>query len=505
MDREVCSSARRRPRFGRVLEGCERCVPPRKGCRDASIILRVLSALTVRVAVPFVLGVALVLAIFPVFGEGATGGGRIELKNETFTCSKYPQPVDFDLVKVTIEPGRRARTDGFHTSNRGGECTGRIGRLEIDTWTADGIKVHQPAHDLVIEGGYVRCHAREGDVHQDGIQAMGGERVTFKNLEVDCTTASNGAMFINQGAGRNGRPTDIVCDGCILKKGPTRNRVLRISDSLRSGARNSTIVWCGTGPECGEGPPIMIIDAATDPVNENNRIVLHSEGAAPPPEPQPPALRLTRFALSSTTPKAGGRLSALLTVAGMPQGEPKPVVTCTGAVGGKPVRVLGKSSAGPDTRCALAVPVTAKGKLLTGLVGVTSRGTTLNRSFTLRVASSSQQRASGGRVTATLTPSPSGVSLQRFVLSDQRPAAGKRVFATISLAGLSASGGGTVKCSGVAGGKALRVLGSSLKAANASCGWLVAASAARKPVMVSLTVTRGGVQFTHSFHVTVRA
>lgn len=82
-------------------------------------------------------------------------------------------------------------------------------------------------------------------------------------------------MFINQGAGGNGRPIDIVCDGCTLMKGPTRNRVLRIHDSLRSGARNSTIVWCGTGPECGEGPAVSIAGGATDPVNEGNRLLLH--------------------------------------------------------------------------------------------------------------------------------------------------------------------------------------------------------------------------------------
>ena len=448
-------------------------------------------------------GMAFVLALFPMFGRGAVGA-RVELKNETFVCSDYPQPVNFDLVKVTIEAGQGMRRDGFHTSRRGGECTGRIGRLEIDTWVADGVKVHQPAHDLVIEGGYLRCHGREGEVHQDGIQAMGGNRVTFKNFDVDCTTASNGAMFINQGAGRNGRPTDIVCDGCILKKGPTRNRVLRISDSLRSGARNSTIVWCGTGPQCGDGPAVFIIDAATDPVNENNKIVLHGEEPTPGPEPVP-TLRLSRFALSSAAPKAGGKLYAVLGVTGIPQGDPKPAVTCLAAVGGKSVRVLASSFKGTDSRCAFAVPAAAKGKLLTGLVGVTSRGATLNRSFTLRVAAPRKQVVPEGRVSAAVAPAPTGVSLKRFALSNQRPAAGKRLFATISLNGLSAGGGGSVKCSAVAGGKALRVLGRSLKATDATCGWLVPAGVGRKALVVSLTVTRGGAQFTHSFHLTVRA
>jgi hypothetical protein len=252
--------------------------------------LSVFSALPARAGllrVGLVVGLAAVgVALVPVFGnsaDGAAAGGRVVLVNETFRCATYPQPIDFDLVKVTINEDKRGKTDAFHTSGTGSECTGRIGRLEVDTWNADGVKVHPPAHDLVIEGGYIRCHTSQGNVHQDGIQAMGGTRVTFRNLEVDCASSEgvNSAMYINEGAGGRSRPTDIVCDGCTLKKGPTRNRVLRIHDSLRSGARNSTIVWCGSGPECGGGEAVVISDAATDPVNENNTVVRHSGGSGP--------------------------------------------------------------------------------------------------------------------------------------------------------------------------------------------------------------------------------
>ena len=248
----------------------------------------------------------------------------------------------------------------------------------------------------------------------------------------------------------------------------------------------------------------MIIDAATDPVNENNKIVLHSEGPSPPPEPAPPTLRLARFALSSAAPRAGGRLFTLLSVAGIPQGA-KAAVACRAVVGGKAVRVVGRSIRGADSRCAFAIPPTAKGKLLAGVVGVTSAGSTLNRSFTLRVAAPGQQPGAASRVTGALAPAPTGISLQHFALSNQRPLAGKRLFATISLAGLGSSGGGSVKCSGRAGGKALRVLGSSLKSADASCGWLVPSGVGRKSLVLTMTVTRGGLRFTHSFHLTVRA
>ena len=76
-------------------------------------------------------------------------GDQVVLVNQTFECSSYKQPVDFDLVKVTIN-APTGRVDAIHTGPR---CTGRIGRIEVDTWNADGVKIHPGTHDLVIEGG----------------------------------------------------------------------------------------------------------------------------------------------------------------------------------------------------------------------------------------------------------------------------------------------------------------------------------------------------------------
>jgi hypothetical protein len=230
--------------------------------------------------------IALALVLVTLLPSDSRAAGSVTLVNDTFNCSSYPQPVDFDLVKVTITD-QSVRRDGFHT---GDNCTGRIGRLEIDVASGDGVKVGQGGHDLVIGGGYLHCNGNFGDVHQDGIQVMGGTRVTFRNFNVDCTTGTNSAMYINEGAGGNGRPTDVVCDGCVLMRGADRNRALRIGDSLRSGARNSVIVWCGTGPECGGGEAIWFSGAETDPVNQNNTIVLYRnyDGALPPPPASPP-------------------------------------------------------------------------------------------------------------------------------------------------------------------------------------------------------------------------
>jgi len=157
--------------------------------------------------------------------------GTIILDDRSWTCRGA---VDLDLVKVTI---RTLVDDAIHLRE---DCHGRIGRVEIDTWTADGIKVNAPApaaHDLVIGGGYVRCYQRYGSIHQDGIQVMGGTRLLFQGLEVNCTTAGNAQFFVS--AANGGNPTDVVCENCMLGSGAATT--LRIEESLRSGARNTLV------------------------------------------------------------------------------------------------------------------------------------------------------------------------------------------------------------------------------------------------------------------------
>jgi hypothetical protein len=178
---------------------------------------------------------------------------------DTWTCAGA---VNLSLVKVTMRSGG----DGIHLREN---CSGRIGRIEVDTWTEDGLKVNAPApaaHDLVIEGGYIRCHARSDGAHQDGIQAMGGSRITFRNLEINCNTDPNAQLFINSANG--GTPTDIVCDGCFLGSGG--GSTLFVNASIRSGARNSTI--CP-----GRFSPIRIETLAVSPVNSGNTVLASSD------------------------------------------------------------------------------------------------------------------------------------------------------------------------------------------------------------------------------------
>jgi len=198
-------------------------------------------------------------------------GNTLTVNDRTYVCSG---PVNYDLVKVTISNPSLGRTDAVRIASG---CTGRIGRLEVDTNNADGIHVGAGAHDLVIGSGYVHSSGvcgGCGSVHVDGIQVLGGQRITM-TLDVNYPTATNSALYINQGSGGQDRPTDVVCDGCTFRRSPDKNRVVRIGDSLRSGIRNSTVYWCGTGPTCDAptAPAIWFNGLQTDPVNENNTLI----------------------------------------------------------------------------------------------------------------------------------------------------------------------------------------------------------------------------------------
>ncbi len=78
------------------------------------------------------------------------------------------------------------------------------------------------------------------------------------------------------GAARQELPTDITIDGCTVRRSPEDNRTLRIYESLRCGAKNSTIYWCGTGPGCGAGEAISVQPETQELVNINNTILTYT-------------------------------------------------------------------------------------------------------------------------------------------------------------------------------------------------------------------------------------
>jgi hypothetical protein len=165
-------------------------------------------------------------------GGGGGASGSVVLVDQPWVCTG---PVNMELVKVTM---RTANKDAI---SLGSGCTGRIGRIEVETWTQDGVKVQNnstnAAHDLVIESGTVKCWALSAGAHQDAMQAMGGARITFQNVVFDCVGHSN--FFVGKGGSGATTPTDIVCDNCRL--GPNGGNAARIAgeSSVRSGVRNT--------------------------------------------------------------------------------------------------------------------------------------------------------------------------------------------------------------------------------------------------------------------------
>ena len=160
--------------------------------------------------------------------------------DRTWVCKG---PVDLDSVTVTITKatyGDRKNEDAIHLQPG---CTGRIGRIAVTQWAGDGVKVADGVHDLTIGGGFVHCLAKAPVLHQDGIQVLGGLRITFKGLNVDCGRSTsrliNSNMFIKMAGRAQTPPTDVVCDGCAF--GGWAAHTVSVQTSIRSGVTNSSL------------------------------------------------------------------------------------------------------------------------------------------------------------------------------------------------------------------------------------------------------------------------
>jgi hypothetical protein len=187
-------------------------------------------------------------------------GNLAVLVNKSWNCNAS---INLDLVKVTMWT---LDVDSviFNTG-----CTGRIGRVEVDTWTGDGIKVTNAnanaAHDLVVESGYTACFNRLVGAHQDGVQVMGGARITFRNFVWMCGNMADAsgsgvanAVFVSRAGANVTTPTDIVVEHSVLMPGAAHT--VTVGTSLRSGVKSSVLCpdRTGTSPFTNSG--------ATDPV-----------------------------------------------------------------------------------------------------------------------------------------------------------------------------------------------------------------------------------------------
>lgn len=195
--------------------------------------------------------------------------------NACWTCKG---PVALDSVYINVD------TNAVHEDavKLAAGCTGSIGSLVVVTQSADGVKVTEGAHDLLIGSGSVVCLDKAPDLHQDAVQAMGGSSVLFKGLTLDCGRADvsliDSNFFVKMAGSSTEPPSDIVCDGCHL--GPYAAHTVNIQASIRSGVSNST-VCPGKYPRL----TFTIGLEAVEPVNVGNSLPLScsSGGLAPAP------------------------------------------------------------------------------------------------------------------------------------------------------------------------------------------------------------------------------
>jgi hypothetical protein len=187
----------------------------------------------------------------------------VVLVDRPFKCANYPQPLNLNLVKVKLTRSSKSKLqDAVWLS--GGDCSGFIRRVEVDTWLADGIKIGRKAHDLTIAGGVIRCHGRVPKSHQDGIHVSGGRRITLRDIEVNCKTSNHSAFYVNKtGANPRTVPTDVICERCTLRATGT---TVHIANSERSGVRDS-VVYAGRYYD-----GIRICECAIDPVTEHELV-----------------------------------------------------------------------------------------------------------------------------------------------------------------------------------------------------------------------------------------
>ena len=157
-------------------------------------------------------------------------------------CWVCDGPVQLDSVTIVVDTSDQ-RVDAVKFA---AGCTGTIGTLDVVTYSGDGVKVAEGAHDLTVGGGNVFCRAKVADaaVHQDGIQVMGGSSITFGNLAIDCGRADDAKidsnLFIGQGSASATPPIGVVCDHCWL--GPWAAHTVSMGPSIRSGLRNRSTV-----------------------------------------------------------------------------------------------------------------------------------------------------------------------------------------------------------------------------------------------------------------------
>jgi hypothetical protein len=212
-------------------------------------------------------------------GTSPHGHPLFRCLNKTYHCDASTP--DHAQINVVVKDST-SKVDGVHLDDG---CSSKSIRVRIETDSGDGIKIHTGAEHLKVWFGKPRafgtkvsedgkvgilCSGKHGDVHQDGIQAMGGLDVQIMAPNIRCDSGNNGGLFCNAGknAAQNGNavPTDIVVHGGFVYEG---NASIHVGpNSAGCGAVGVTMKTDQTKaspPDC-----IRVDHDADRPVNDHN-------------------------------------------------------------------------------------------------------------------------------------------------------------------------------------------------------------------------------------------
>ena len=244
-----CAGVRRRPRRRRRRRRRSRCSSPGRGRCCRSVVRRLCSFCRSTLVLFWRSGAGAeerellrpraraggrgrpMIALLAAAALGLAAARRCRSTARGRAREGRPRPGQGDddaPVSATAPRGRRAPAARLHRADR--EARGR-------QYAADGVKVADGVHDLTVGGGSIRCLAKAPTLHQDGIQVMGGVRITFQNLSVDCgrrdDAVINSNLFFNQAGESRPPPTDVVCDGCSLGGGAAHTVSIQTLGALR--------------------------------------------------------------------------------------------------------------------------------------------------------------------------------------------------------------------------------------------------------------------------------
>jgi hypothetical protein len=169
-----------------------------------------------------------------------------------------------------------------------------IDRLELETWSADGIKVQNagtPAHHVTINGGFLRGYAiHDPSVHQDGIQTMGGHDLTFNNLAWDFVGGGGGCIFLAHGGSGAEIPMRMTFNHCAI--GPSHPNGVRCPSGGGHKLTDTVIYrpYSGRAPisPAGTYDTGTVIRASVPIEQAWAACKAYASGGSPPPDPDGP-------------------------------------------------------------------------------------------------------------------------------------------------------------------------------------------------------------------------